>query len=52
MLVVAAPYLLEQNYHAYTPEQRQLWSELVRRRRRQLDVHASREYWAGFERVG
>jgi phenylalanine-4-hydroxylase len=49
---VAAPFLIEQDWTAYTSEQHDLWSELVRRRLPQLHRHASREYLDGFDQVG
>jgi phenylalanine-4-hydroxylase len=48
-LVAAAPYLTEQRYEDYTAEQHAVWSELVRRRRLQLEAHACREYLDGSE---
>jgi len=51
-LIAAAPYLIEQNYADYTPEKHEVWSELVRRRRPQLEAHACREYLDGYEIIG
>jgi phenylalanine-4-hydroxylase len=51
-LVAATPYLTEQQYQDYTPEQHAVWEELVRRRRPQLESHACREYLEGFEIIG
>ena len=51
-LVAASPYLIEQNYSAYTPEQHAVWEELVRRRRPQIDAHACRAYLDGSEIIG
>lgn len=51
-LVVAAPFLIEQDWAAYTPEQHAVWSELVARRMPQLEEHACREYLDGFGQVG
>ncbi len=48
----AAPYLIEQDYAAYTDEQHAVWAELVRRRMIQLEQHAAREYLDGFEFLG
>lgn len=45
----AAPYLIEQNYAAYSTEQHAVWAELVRRRMPQLEQHAAHEYLDGFE---
>jgi len=44
----AAPYLIEQDYAAYTEEQHAC-GELARRRMDQLEEHAAREYLEGFE---
>ena len=49
---VAAPFLIEQDWNAYTPEQHAIWSELVGRRMPQLREHACREYLEGFEQIG
>lgn len=51
-LKVAAEFLVEQDYAAYTAEQHELWAELVGRRMPQLREHACREYLAGFEQIG
>jgi phenylalanine-4-hydroxylase len=51
-LHVAAPYLIEQDWAAYTPEQHAVWSELVRRRMPQLREHACEEYLDGFHQIG
>jgi len=45
----AAPFLIEQDYAAYTPDQHAVWAELVRRRMPQLEQHAAQEYLDGFE---
>src|ERR1700679_1242358 len=45
----AAPYLVDQDYAAYTTEQHGVWAELVGRRMPQLEEHAAREYLDGFE---
>ena len=50
-LGVAAPFLIEQDYGAYTEEQNAVWSELVRRRLPQLSEHACREYLDGFRQI-
>jgi phenylalanine-4-hydroxylase len=52
MLTVAAPYLIEQKYAAYTDEQHGVWAELVGRVLPELEKHAAREYLAGFEIIG
>jgi phenylalanine-4-hydroxylase len=51
-LVAAAPYLIEQKYGEYTADQHEVWAELVRRRRPQLDAHACRAYLEGYEIIG
>src|SRR5580698_10457774 len=51
-LHVAAPYLIEQAWADYTPEQHAVWAELVRRRMPQLREHACQEYLDGFEQIG
>lgn len=45
----AAPFLIEQDYAAYSTEQHGTWAELVRRRMPQIEQHAAREYLDGFE---
>ncbi|MHB1700650.1 MAG: phenylalanine 4-monooxygenase [Acidobacteriaceae bacterium] len=52
VLTVAEPYLIQQDFAAYTPEQHATWAELVRRRMPQLREHACREYLDGFEQIG
>jgi phenylalanine-4-hydroxylase len=47
-----APYLIGQNYAAYTVEQHGVWAELVRRRMQQLAEHAADEYLEGLEAIG
>ena len=47
-LTVAEPYLIEQDWAAYTAEQHAVWAELVRRRMPQLNEHACQEYLEGF----
>jgi phenylalanine-4-hydroxylase len=51
-LSAAAPFLIEQDWAAYTPEQHAIWSELVSRRMPQLREHASEVYLEGFEAIG
>ncbi len=51
-LTVAEPYLIQQDYAAYTPEQHAVWQELVSRRMPQLREHACQEYLDGFEQIG
>src|SRR5580658_6668571 len=51
-LHVAAPYLIEQAWADYTPEQHAIWAELVTRRMPQLRQHACQEYLDGFQQIG
>ncbi len=51
-LVAARPYLIEQDWAAYTPEQHAIWTELVTRRMPQLREHACSAYLEGFEQIG
>ena len=51
-LSAALPYLIEQDWAAYTPGQHVIWSELVSRRLPQLEEHACAEYLEGFELIG
>jgi phenylalanine-4-hydroxylase len=51
-LSAAAPYLIEQNYAAYTDEHHGVWAELVGRVLPELERHAAREYLDGFQIIG
>jgi phenylalanine-4-hydroxylase len=51
-LAAAQPYLIEQDWAAYTPEQHAVWAELVSRRMPQLREHACAAYLEGFEQIG
>ena len=51
-LTAAAPYLIEQNYSAYTNESHAVWAELVGRVLPELEKHAARSYLDGFEIIG
>jgi len=51
-LVAAKPYLIRQDYAAYTPEQHAVWAELVTRRWPQIEQWACREYLEGYDIVG
>ena len=51
-LTVAEPYLIEQDWAAYTAEQHAVWAELVRRRMPQLNEHACQEYLEVFHQIG
>jgi phenylalanine-4-hydroxylase len=51
-LTIAQPYLIQQDWSAYTPEQHATWAELVRRCMPELRRHACQEYLDGFEQIG
>ncbi len=51
-LIAAAPYIIEQDYAAYTDEQHSVWAELVGRVLPELEKHAAREYLDGFQIIG
>jgi phenylalanine-4-hydroxylase len=51
-LTAAAPYLIQQVYAAYTPEQHAVWAELVGRVLPNVEKHAAREYLEGFQIIG
>jgi phenylalanine-4-hydroxylase len=51
-LTAAAPYLIQQDYAAYTGEQHAVWAELVGRVLPNVEKHAAREYLEGFEVIG
>jgi phenylalanine-4-hydroxylase len=51
-LVAAKPFLIEQDYAKYQPDQHVLWSELVARRMAQLEHCACREYLEGWQTLG
>jgi phenylalanine-4-hydroxylase len=51
-LVAAKPFLIEQDYAKYTPDQLALWSEMVQRRMAQLEPCACREYLQGWKALG
>jgi phenylalanine-4-hydroxylase len=51
-LVASRPYLIEQDWAAYTPEDHAIWAELVSRRMPQLEDHACAEYLDGFRQIG
>jgi len=51
-LSVAAPYIIRQDYAAYTEEQHAVWAELVGRMMPEIEQHAAREYLEGFSIIG
>jgi len=51
-LGVAEPYLIQQDWSAYTQEQHATWAELVGRRMPQIETHACEEYQQGFHQIG
>src|SRR5262249_14880719 len=51
-LHVATPYLIEQDWAAYTPEQHAIWPKPVARRMPQPRQHACQEYLDGFQQIG
>ncbi len=51
-LIAARPFLIQQDWTAYTSEQHATWSELVRRCMPQLRQYACQEYLDGFEQIG
>jgi phenylalanine-4-hydroxylase len=51
-LSVAAPYIIQQDYEAYTEEQHGVWAELVGRMLPEIERHAAQEYLDGFEIIG
>ena len=51
-LSAAEPYLIRQDYTAYTQEHHAVWAELVERVFPELERHAAREYLEGFEIIG
>lgn len=52
VLSFAAPYIIRQDYAAYTEEQHAVWAELVGRVLPELEKHAASEYLEGFEIIG
>ncbi len=51
-LEAARPYLITQDWSAYTPAQHAVWTELVTRRMPELELHACAEYLDGFQQIG
>jgi phenylalanine-4-hydroxylase len=48
----AAPFIIQQDYAAYTSEQHSVWAELVGRMLPELEKHAAQAYLEGFETIG
>jgi phenylalanine-4-hydroxylase len=48
----AVPYLIRQDYAAYTPQQHGVWAELVGRVLPELEEHAAQEYLDGLKIIG
>jgi phenylalanine-4-hydroxylase len=51
-LGAAEPFLIQQDWSTYTPEQHATWAELVGRRMPQIEAYACEEYLQGFEQIG
>jgi len=51
-LQLAQPFLIEQDYGKYTPENQAVWTELVSRRLPQLEQWACDEYLDGYDVIG
>jgi len=51
-LSVAAPFLIEQNYAAYTEEKHAVWAELFSRAIPGIERHAATEYLSGMQIIG
>ena len=51
-LPIAEPFLIQQDWSIYTPDQHAVWAELVSRRMPQLREHACDEYLDGFNQIG
>ncbi len=51
-LTAAAPFIIRQDYAAYTDEQHAIWAELVGRVFPELEKHAAGEYLEGFQIIG
>lgn len=51
-LSAAVPYIIRQDYDAYTDEQHAVWAELVQRVLPEIEKHAAREYLEGFQAIG
>lgn len=51
-LSIAAPYIITQDYAAYTGEQHAVWAELVGRVLPELEHHAAHAWLEGFDIIG
>jgi len=51
-LAAAAPFIIQQDYAAYTDEQHDIWADLVGRVLPQIERHATPEYLEGFQIIG
>jgi phenylalanine-4-hydroxylase len=51
-LSAAAPYIIHQDYDAFTEEQHAVWAELVSRVLPEVEKHAAQEYLEGFDIIG
>jgi phenylalanine-4-hydroxylase len=51
-LSAASPYIIQQDYAAYSEEQHGTWAELVDHVFPELEKHAAHEYLEGFEIIG
>jgi phenylalanine-4-hydroxylase len=51
-LSTVAPYIIRQEYTAYSEEQHSVWAELVGRAFPELEKHGAREYLDGFSMIG
>jgi phenylalanine-4-hydroxylase len=51
-LSAAAPYIIHQDYAAYTEEQHAVWADLVGRVLPEVEKHAAQEYLDGFAAIG
>lgn len=49
---LSAPFIIRQDYSAYTDEQHAVWAQLVGRVLPELRKHAAQEYLDGFEIIG
>jgi phenylalanine-4-hydroxylase len=51
-LSAATPYIIEQDYAAYSEEQHGVWAELAGRALKELEKHAAREWLEGYQIIG